>query len=111
MLKNFLSEFFVDEIPEGKDDEYLSLEQTAEIVKRLKSFALLWMLIKIWAIVWAIGSIVRRFADFPILGGILFNIVAYGGFIILLIFFSIKYLNLRKYAKKISEDCLRPEKH
>jgi len=111
MLKNFLSEFFVDEIPEGKEDEYLSMKQTAEIVKRLKSFALIWMILTIWAIVWAIWSIVRWFVDFPLWGKILFYIVAYGGFIILLIFFSIKYLNLRKYAKKISEDCLYPEKH
>ncbi|MDD3842526.1 MAG: hypothetical protein PHD24_03675 [Candidatus Izemoplasmatales bacterium] len=103
-MKNFLSKLFVDNNPERKEEEYLSTDQTAESVKKLKSFALIWIVVSIWFIFGQIGSIIKLFIDFPLWVEIIYSFVNYGGLISLLILFSIMYLNLKKYAKEISKD-------
>jgi len=101
--KNMYDEFTVDEIPEGKENEYYSEEQSLEIKNKLKSFARFQIVFIMYFVILIIISILKMFVEFPDWLRITIYVIAGSG-VITIIIGIFKYTRLLKFIKDISEN-------
>ena len=100
--KNIFDDYTVDAIPKGKEKEYFSEEQSAEIIRRLKEVTKFSIILSIFLIIYLVISTLKEFIEFPLWLNILITSILIVGFIICIIIGVIKYIFLTKYVKSIS---------
>lgn len=94
--RNNFDDYTVDVIPEGKENEYFSKEQSAEIIRKLKNVVRFFIILLTFLIMFLISSILKLFIDFPSWINILINSILILGSIISIIIGAIKYMYLKK---------------
>ena len=102
-IKNVYDEFTVDEIPEGKENEYYSEEQSLEIKNKLKSFAKFQIVFIVYFVVLMIISILKMFVEFSEWLRVTTYVIAGSG-VVTIIIGIFKYTRLLKFVKNISKE-------
>ncbi|PKL01057.1 MAG: hypothetical protein CVV56_02050 [Tenericutes bacterium HGW-Tenericutes-1] len=103
-VKNIFDEYSVDVIPEGKENEYFTKEQSAEISKKVKDLVQYSIFLFIIVIVYLVISIFQRYYEFPTwLESLILGIVIFG-LVYSVIMGVIKVRKFLKYMKDITKD-------
>lgn len=108
-MKNPLSEYMVDEIPEGKENEYFSKEQAVKIIRKLRTLALLATLFSLVMIILGIGAVVFLFIEVTQWVRTAFYIVVFVAFTISCVSFYAKAFSAQKYFKKLDESSIQKD--
>jgi len=103
-LKKIYDEYSVNEIPEGKENEYYTKEQSLEIGRRVKAIALNQVVLFACLIVIVVITMLKGFIEFSRWIEVLISIVAIVGIIIPVVVGAIQYSRFRKFMKETSED-------
>ncbi len=101
-MKNVFDDISVNEIPEGKENEYLSEEESLEIKRKLKAFLKFYIVFFAYLIVFIVVIVLKWFIEFPDWLKVLMYIIA-SSEIITIVIGAVKYSHLLKYLKGISE--------
>lgn len=101
--KNIFDDITVDVIPEGKESEYYTKEQSFELIKRIKQPVKLLLVFYPLFFILMILAILKTFIDFPSW----FSILIYVFVVLVLISIItgiVMYMKLFKFAKEISKE-------
>lgn len=101
--KNIYDDITVDEIPKGKESDYYSLEESAQIKENIEKFIKFRMVLFVIYILITIAHILKLIFGFSDWLKIVVYIISPTG-LILIIIGIIKYVRLLKFVKNIPRD-------
>lgn len=102
-LKKLFDDITVDDIPEGRESEYYTKEQSYELIKRVKQLLKFLVVFSSSFVILIILAILKLLIDFPSW----FNIFIYVFVVLVLISIIIgivMYVKFFKFAKEISKE-------
>jgi hypothetical protein len=102
-LKNIFDDMTTDIIPEGKESEYYTKEQSFELTKKIKQLSKFSLAFHPFLITFMILSFLKMFIDFPNWFSILIYVFVVF-FLISIITGIVMYIKLLKFAKEISKE-------